>query len=706
MNHLEGLKNEINLDERHGDMTNILLAEGLRDHLCDKNVIARAYGVKNLFENHDKYIYDNDLIAGSQRGRFYDHNSHSDSSFANELVSSFGYRGFRTNADHFAPDYESFLRDGIDTILEKIELSKKAHENDADAEKKTDFLNAAKITLVAFSNMIMDYSEAAEKAGKTEMALACRNVAHKAPATFREALQLTWLTYIAFRYEGRYAMAFGRMDQYLYPYYQRDVSEGRLTYEEALDLVSCTLYKINENVILSCVEVSNIAIGGVKPEDGSDAVNELSYVILDAVNLCHIPGPNLSARIASATPNEFVDRCLTVIGTGLGYPALMNDDVNIPALMRHGYTLYHARNYCMVGCIENFIQGHQPPWSDGRYNSVKYLELALNNGYCMLTGSNIGIQTGSTDDICSMDELLEAIVKQMEYGAARYVVFFNNDNDRYNSENYMQPFLSIFCNDCIERGLDINDGGAHYPSVHGACLMGIATLSDSLYAIEKLIFTDKKYTLSYIRDALRANYEGYESLREEILALPKYGNNIDAVDKYAVWFVDVQYKIFEKYKTRDGGDFYLAIASNVNNIFAGKELAATPDGRLAGESVSDAASPMHGMDRRGPTAAFNSLCKPDYTLAACGTVVNQRYVPSMFTDPEKKEKLRYLIRTYFSKGGQEVQINSVSRDVLLDAMDNPDKYKSLVVRVSGYSAYYTQLSREIQNDILMRTEHE
>ena len=495
-------------------------------------------------------------------------------------------------------------------------------------------------------------------------------------------------------------MAFGRMDQFLYPYYRRDVDRGILTRETALELLSCTLYKIAD---VGRDDVCNIVIGGVLA-DGTGGVNELSYVLLDAVKSCAIPGPNLSARIYKDVPDEFLDACLGVIGTGIGYPALMNDEINIPALARHGYDLADCRDYCMVGCIENFIPGKQPPWSDGRYNSPKYLELALNDGKCLQTGFQMGLHTGDAEGITSMDDFLARLHEQMAAGAAEYMAFFRNANARYNRDNYCQPFLSCFCDCCIERGQDINDGGTKYPSVHGAGCMGIATMADSLAAMERVVFEKKLITPAELRDALAADFQGYEELHQTLLQAPKYGNNDDFVDKYAVWYVEEHAKLFDRYRTPDGGAIYTAIASNTSNISAGREVAATADGRRNGEPLSDAASPMHGMDREGPTSVVLSTTKPDYTLVSCGTVINQKYSPSMFSNPEKRSKLRALIRVYFAKGGQEMQINSVSRAILLDAMENPEQYRSLVVRVSGFSAFYTSLKRSVQEDILKRTE--
>jgi Pyruvate-formate lyase len=693
-----------------------LMYLGYSEHFNDQIPLARAYAIESLFTRHEKYIYNSDLIAGSMRGRLTDDPSLTGAVLerANSIVQSYGQNYFWTNADHFAPDYKTFLQDGVGGTLEKIRKSAIAHKNHPDRNKKLCFLRSAEITMRAFGTMIHQYGDAADaKAAASEegrenfaeIARICHKLSTDKPDTFREALQLVWLTHLAFVYEGRYAMALGRLDQYLYPYYKKDIDSGTLTRGKALELIECTLYKIGESRYFGGDDVVNIAIAGLGP-DGVGALNDLSYIILEAVGNCNIPGPNLSARIYEGIPDDFLDKCLQVIGTGLGYPALMNDGVNIPALHRHGYSIEDSRDYCMVGCIENFIQGKQPPWSDGRYNTPKYLELALNNGRCMLTGVQLGPQTGDASEFPTMERFIEALVMQMRYGAAEYMARFRNENDRYNKIAYTQPFLSCFCQCCIERGLDINDGGALYPSVHGAGCMGIATMADSLAAIEEVVYREKAVSLAELRDALTADYVGYNELRSKLLAVPKYGNDSDLADKYAVWFVEIHDEIFSKYRTRDGGAVYTAIASNVSNIPAGREIAATPDGRRSREPISDAASPMHGADVNGPTSAILSVSKPDYKKVSCGTVVNQKYSPVMFSNNELRAKLLALIKVYFSRGGQEIQINAVSRDILTDAINHPDEYKNLVVRVSGFSAYYTRLDRSVQDDILKRTEHD
>jgi formate C-acetyltransferase len=514
-----------------------------------------------------------------------------------------------------------------------------------------------------------------------------------------------WFAHICYLYQGLYAMALGRIDQYLYPFFKNDIEKGIITEAEGQLMLENVFMKIGEyRTLYGGDDVCNICIGGVT-KSGGNAVNELTYAVLYAVGNCNIPGPNLSARIGEKTPDRFLCESLKVIGTGLGYPALMNNDIHVKALKRMGYAEEDCNDFCMVGCIENFIPGKQPPWSDGRFDVPKYLEYTLNRGRCILTNNLNGIDTGDPCEFKSMDEFMQAYEKQIANAASEYVSQIFAENSRYNNANYTNPFMSCLSSGCIEKGLDICDGGSVYPSAHGAGCMGIATVADSLAAIEKVVYTDKAVDMKTLLEALKADFEGYDKIHTLLLAAPKYGNNDELCDKYAVWYVNYLAKLFDSYKMPDGGHFYIAIASNTQNISAGNACAATADGRRAHAPLSDAASPTYGMDRNGPTATVQSLIKPDYTKVACGTVVNQKFSPVMFKGDENISKLASLIRVYFNNGGQEMQINAVSRSILTDAMNNPEKYASLVVRVSGFSAYYTKLDKSIQKDILNRTEH-
>ena len=670
----------------------------MKDIAADPSTF-RANGIYALFSETKPIILKNEIIAGNKKS-LHTQVDKIHLAYAEKVVKSFGERIFITNKDHYAPNYEHILQVGLPGLIDEIDASLKMHKNDTE---KSNALSAMKHTLCGFSQMIKNYAVTAQECRNDSaynlerlegIIENCNAIVTNKPQTFAQALQLLWFCHVAFLMEGRYAMAFGRMDQYLYPFYKADIEKGSITNEQVIELLENVFIKLQDDIV-------NICIGG-QNMSGECEINPLSYCILKAVGNCKVPGPNLSLRLTENTPDEFLDECLKVIGTGIGYPALMNDDVNIASLKKYGYSEEDIYNYSMVGCIENFITGMQPPWSDGRFDTPRYFDYIFNNGVSETNGS-IGLYSGNLENINSMQEFMAEFEKQLAYGAAEYYANFNRQNNSINQAYFPEPFLSCFCYDCIGRGLDINNGGSKYPSVHAAGLMGIGTTADSLAAIEKVVFIDKKATLTDIKNAMNSNFEGYEELQKELLNAPKYGNNDDFVDKYAVWFIDFLSKEFSKYKTRDGGGIYIAAAANTSNIYAGRIINATPDGRKRGKPLSDAASPTYGRDVKGPTSTTNSVSKPDYTKVASGSVVNQKFSPAMFTDEERK-KLLALIRVYFKKGGQEIQINSTSRETLKKAMEEPQKYKDLVVRVSGFSAFYVTLEREVQLDILKRTQ--
>ncbi len=668
----------------------------------------RAAAAHALFTLTGAHIYRNDRIAGSLRPLWRELEP-TQREQAQAYAEKYRERTFVENADHFAPDYCTLVSEGLPGMLERIGRSRRDH---AQEPQKLTFLGEMELALQGLCGMIENYAvraeRLAEEKGGEEAANAafiaqnCRAILAGAPHSFAQALQLVWFTHLCFVYEGRYAMALGRIDQYLYPLYRADVERGALTAQEATELLENVFIKQCERTILyGSDDVVNICIGGTAP-DGSCQVNELSWCVLRAVGNCGIPGPNLSARISGDTTDDFLDECLKTIGTGLGYPALMNDEVNIPALARYGYAEEDVYDYCMVGCIENFITGKQPPWSDGRFDAPRYFAYLLNEGQGAFDGST-GPDTGPLSTIDSMEELLRRLERQLSVGVQKYVERFLAVNGALDAAEYTSPFLSCLCRDCIGRGMDINAGGAVYPSVHGAALMGVGTTSDSLAAIERVIFEDKAATLEELRQALEDDFVGHEELHKKLLAAPKYGNDDWFVDKYAVWFTDFLAAEFDRYHTPDGGWFYIAMAANTSNIHAGRTIAATPDGRRQGQPLSDAASPTYGRDVNGPTATVNSVTKPDYTKVACGTVVNQKFSPEMFSDANRG-KLASLLRVYFAQGGQEMQINATSRRTLQDAMAHPENYPAMVVRVSGFSAVFVRLAPEVQLDILSRTQ--
>ena len=697
---LQYLQEELEIQQQGERVPYYFRYLGYREAPAATPAIARSNAIYSLLANTTPRIFPHELIAGNEKC-LWSEVDETVLTYAMQIDKQYGNRNFMTNVDHYTPNYEHTVEVGITGLLKEIKASLEMHKADAE---KVETLLAMQKTLQGFLRMIENHIEEAKALRDHEaynpiwleaMIVNCKALLTGAPKTFAQALQLVWFCHNAFIMEGRVAMALGRMDQYLYPFYLKDVAEGVLTRDSAVELLENVFIK------LSVGGTQNICIGGMDM-GGNCQVNELSYCVLDAVRNCNIPGPNLSARITPNTPDEFLDECLKSIGTGLGYPALMNDVINIEALKQYGYEEKDIYNYTMVGCVENFITGMQPPWTDGRFDIPKYMDYVFNNGISKYNKS-VGLDLGDVEEIQSMQEFMSRFEAELEYGAQTYMAKMYAKNDGINQKYFPQPFLSCFCHDCIGRGLDIMDGGSKYPSVHGVALMGVGTTSDSLAAIEKVVFVDKEATLTDIKEAIQHNFVGYEDLHQKLLAAPKYGNNNDFVDKYAVWFTDYMSTLFAKYKTRDGGGIYIAMAANISNISAGEIIAATPDGRKEGEPLSDAASPTYGKDVHGATMTINSVTKPDYTKVACGTVVNQKFDPSMFSEG-KRQKLLALIKTYFKKGGQEIQINATSRAVLEDAMERPENYKNLVVRVSGFSAYYVTLDKSVQLDILNRTQ--
>ncbi|MBQ4526455.1 MAG: hypothetical protein II998_00120 [Clostridia bacterium] len=714
MNRFFKLKEEIQNTHIPGTVAvcDTLYVEGLKDHYFEPEMIAKAKALSYMFEKHEKYVYENDLILGSYKGLFVKSLPKPVLEHTKKFRYLFGKNGVNEGekGSHYAPDYEYVLSRGIGGIIEDIEKSKIKHADDSD---KVTFLDAARISIEGLGKMLHSYGEKALSMGKKTEAEICFRLERSAPETFREALQLMWMCHISFYCEFRVAMALGRVDRFLYPYFKKDIENGIMTREDSLVYFASMIMKMKElqkifkerSGTFNTVDVVNICVGGVDRK-GNPAENELTFVVIDAVRECGICGPNLSARVSSKASDRFWDECLKSIGTGIGYPALMNDEINIAALSRWGYDIEDCRDYAMVGCIENFLPGLQPPWNDGGVNGAKELEYAINNGRCALCGAQMGPKTGEAEEFDTMEKLLKAFKEQIKADVEENCVRVNMTTTRGNEYRDRQPYLSCFARTCIERGLDIYGGGCKYPSVFGLGATGVATVADSLAAIEKLVYEEKVLTLSELRDILNKDFEGYDDIRTRLLKAPKYGNNDDYADKYASMFVDMQFDARKNMRTFDGGFFYMSIASNVNNIREGENTGATADGRRAHVPLSDAASPMRGMDKNGLTQAMLSVSKADYTKTTTGTVYNIKLTKNMFTDTNKRNALRDLIKVYFMRGGQEVQINCISREILKDAMENPENYGDMVVRVSGFSSVYTTLSTPIQKDILERTEHD
>ncbi len=618
---------------------------------------------------------------------------------ADQTMLEIGRRTFAVFADHHAPDYATLLRDGLPGLRERIETSL-VQAN----PRQREFLDAMSIALTGAHNYFLRWGEELDRLSKVRAEQApllrsqadrMRRLATERPETLHDALQLVLSFHHMFQLDRRGAMAFGRMDQYLYPFYQADLAAGRLDDPQALALFCHLFAKITVDG-----DVQNIALAGVRPSDGEDATNELSYMILEACRLIGQPGGNCSARIDfEKTPRAFVKKCAEVIRTGIGYPAVMNDRLTIQSLLDRGYALEDARNHCFVGCIEVFIPGKQAPWSDGRHNAMKQMQPAVN-------------WLAEHEQALPPDQQFEAFYRKF----FELVTVMTDEQLRRDTEqqrrfqeradDFTSPLMSLLVADCIERGRDLCDGGAVYPSNKGYGIVGIASIADSLAAVKKLVCEERRFTASQLATLLATDFEGHEAERQELLsAAPKFGNADDEVDALAARFVGDLADVFARHRNAMSGEYWMLLASNVQNIACGKEVGASPDGRHAHEPLSDASSPYFGRDHHGPTAVIRSLARLPYRLCPGGSVVNIKLDPHGLEGDRGLEALAALIVTCFRLGGAELQFNTTDRETLIDAMKRPELYENLVVRVSGFSYNYTWLDPSVQKDILARTEH-
>jgi len=589
-----------------------------------------------------------------------------------------GQRDFWSGWDHTLADYPRLLAVGIGGLIAQAEAGLIWR---SDAGERA-FLAAAAIALRGFSAFIRRHAEACRGLGMASQADDLERIAEQPPETFAQAAQLVWLTHIAFVAEGRYANALGRLDQYLLPFYQRDLAAGRIDREQALDLLLHLWAHIEE-----LGEVTNICIGGLTPQ-GADATNELSYLCLEATRLVQSPHTNLSARFHDGTPAEFHHACYACIRTGVGFPAIFNDHVLLPGLAEIGIPDEVARDYCMVGCIETMLAGRQPAWSDSRFNTPLCLLRALR----------------SRPD--SYEQLIARFTGEMATALAAHAAAVDRHLAERPAARLPDPFLSALTDDCLGRACDINDGGARFPRFHGIAIMGLATVADALAAVRKLVFDERAVCLDELIAALDADFAGREDLRQRLLnRAPKYGNGEAMVDGIAAWLVATTADLCLRHRLHDGGRFVAAVAANVQNISAGREVGATPDGRRAGTPLSDAASPHFGRDRQGPTAFLQSVATPDYHRALTGSVINMKFEPALFTGEAGERRFAAITRAFVRLRIPELQFNFTGDAVLLAARADPEAHADLVVRVSGFSAYFTRLDPAVQDDIIRRRAH-
>ena len=602
--------------------------------------------------------------------------------------------------------------------------------------------------------------DADRKAELMRIAGNCRRVPAKGAGNFYEACQSFWFIQQLLQLESSgHSISPGRFDQYMYPYYEKDRKEGTLSREFAQELMDCIWVKLNDlNKCRDAVSAEGFAgyslfqnlIAGGQNGDGVDVTNDLSFMCIQASMHVRLPQPSFSVRVWNGSPHEFLIKAAELTRTGVGLPAYYNDEVIIPALVSRGLTLKDAREYNIIGCVEPQKAGKTEGWHDAAFfNMCRPLELVFSQG--MDRGVQVGVKTKPVEEMREFTEFYDAYKEQMNYMIGLLV---NADNaiDVAHAERCPLPFLSCMVDDCMKRGKSVQEGGAVY-NFTGPQGFGVANMADSLYAVKTLVFEEHKATLREFKEALATNYgkgltkemiggmtariaaglkeagqeigekevavimktvmevsempavkEKGERLLKLIAEVPKFGNDIPEVDAFARDVAYTYTRPRQEYRNPRGGIFQAGLYPVSANVPLGAQTGATPDGRLAGTPVADGVSPSAGKDVNGPTAAANSVARLDHFIASNGTLFNQKFHPSALSGREGLEKFVALIRAYFDQKGSHMQFNVVSRETLLDAQKYPEKYKHLVVRVAGYSALFTTLSRSLQDDIINRTE--
>jgi formate C-acetyltransferase len=599
--------------------------------------------------------------------------------------------------------------------------------NDPEATDKQEELTAMSISCDAAILLAERHAALADEMAQTEtdpqraaelrtIAQVCRRVPAHAPRTFWEAIQMYWFIHLGTITElnGWDAMNPGHFDQHLAPFYASERAAGSLSRDEAKELLSCFWIKVNNHTAPPKVGITakesgtyndftNINIGGLKP-DGSDAVNEISYLMLEVAEELHILQPGCSIHISARTPERFLQAGCKVIRQGHGYPSVFNPDTYVQQLLRQGKTLRDAREGGCSGCIEVGAFGKEAYLLTGYLNVPKILEITLNDGYDPLTGRLAGLRTGQARDFRTYDELYDAFLRQLRY-VVDQKVRVSNYIDRMFAKYAPATFLSLFIDDCIERGKDYYNGGPRYNTSYIQCT-GLGTVADSLSSLRKHVFQDHTYTMDRMLQTLAANYEGAEAMRQYILnRTPFFGNDDPEADAIALGVYNDLYDAIEGRPNTKGECFHLNMLSTTCHVYFGKVTGAMPNGRLAGVAISDGTSPSHGADTHGPSAVIKSLGKLDQ-IKSGGTLLNLRFLPSLLRREGDVDRLASLIRSYFALGGHHVQFNIVDTATLYAAQQSPDDYRDLLVRMAGYSDYFNDMNADLQADIIARTEQD
>ncbi len=681
---------------------------------------------------------------------------------------------FYNGIGHVTVDYPKVLAVGYSGIIKEAKDALAClSQGDADFARRSHFLNAVIMSCEAAIAYAKRYSELAETMAKTtadigrrkeleNIASICRNVPKYGAESFYEACQSFWFVQMLLQIESSgHSISPGRFDQYMYPYYKKDLDSGRITREQAQELMDCIWVKLNDlNKCRDAASAEGFAgyslfqnlIAGGQDKHGRDATNDLSFMSITATEHVFLPQPSFSVRVWNGSPHEFLIRAAELTRTGIGFPAYYNDEVIIPALQSRGLTLEDARDYNIIGCVEPQKAAKTDGWHDAAFfNMCRPLELVFSNGRDK--GVQVGPRTGEVETMRTYEEFEAAYRAQMNY-FIELLVNADNAIDAAHAERCPLPFQSSMVNDCIKKGKSLQEGGAVY-NFTGPQGFGIANITDGMYAVKKLVFEEKKYTLGFFKKALEENYgmdmdhqmaskltrevafsiaasgkeltaediktvyltvkenkaseadkKQYARLLSDIAALSKFGNDEDEVDSFAREMAYTYTKPLENYKNPRGGSYQAGLYPVSANVPLGAQTGATPDGRLAYTPIADGVSPAAGRDVKGPTAAANSVSRLDHYIASNGTLFNMKFHPSALEGRSGLESFVALVRGYFDQKGSHMQFNVVSRETLRDAQRNPEKYKSLVVRVAGYSALFTTLSKGLQEDIINRTEQQ
>ena len=679
---------------------------------------------------------------------------------------------FYNGVGHVTVKYEEVLAIGYKGIIDKAQAElDRCQVGDGNYVKKSHFLKAVILSCQAVieyaeryaelaSQMAAECTDPVRKQELLQISQNCSRVPANGATSFYEACQSFWFVQQLLQVESSgHSISPGRFDQYMYPYYKADLDKGIITRESAQELLDCIWVKLNDlNKVRDAASAEgfagyslfqNLIVGG-QDKDGNDVTNDLSVMCILASMHVHLPMPSLSIRVWNGSPHELLIKAAELTRTGIGLPAYYNDEVIIPALLNRGLTLADAREYNIIGCVEPQKAGKTDGWHDAAFfNMCRPLELVFSNG--MDKGELVGIQTGDVTKMTTFEEFYDAYKKQMEYCISLLV---NADNaiDVAHAERVPLPFESCMVDDCISRGLSVQEGGAIY-NFTGPQGFGIANMADSLYAIRKLVYEDKKVSMEEYKEAIAWNYDkgldeqSVKDISEMILKgmqdggmnvtedtakavlttvmrlkpteeqlrrfteihhmideVPKYGNAIDDVDYFARDVAYTYTRPMQKYHNPRGGQYQAGLYPVSANVPLGGQTGATPDGRYAHTPVADGVSPSAGKDVKGPTAAATSVSRLDHFIVSNGTLFNQKFHPSALAGREGLEKFVSLIQTFFDQKGMHMQFNVVDRETLLDAQKHPEKYSHLVVRVAGYSALFTTLSRSLQDDIIRRTE--